>query len=274
MVEVGEETWGSAWPTMYQALGGNPWAAMPSLHFATSRSAAISLGEAGRAPGAVGWAYALTLGFALVYLGEHYVTDLAGGRGAGQRRAARRAAGRASVLGVNRGAAAHGADRHRVGSQACLQERARRERQRRRRAADCSPRRRVIQTLVVVVALLVGIYFLFPKLVGLGDALGKLDDADPVWIAIAIGFNVVAYRDLHRPLQGGGRRRRAAPDLGRDLRDQHGRGRRDAALLGGGGGRHRAHLLGAAQGGDARATTWRAAWSPSSPCTTPSTRSR
>ena len=36
MVEVGEETWGSAWPTMYEALGGNPWAAMPSLHFATS----------------------------------------------------------------------------------------------------------------------------------------------------------------------------------------------------------------------------------------------
>ena len=36
MVEVGEETWGSAWPTMYDALGGNPWAAMPSLHFATS----------------------------------------------------------------------------------------------------------------------------------------------------------------------------------------------------------------------------------------------
>ena len=37
MVEVGEETWGSAWPKMYDALGGNPWAAMPSLHFATSR---------------------------------------------------------------------------------------------------------------------------------------------------------------------------------------------------------------------------------------------
>ena len=52
---------------------------MPSLHFATSTMAAISLGEAGRAPGAVGWAYALTLGFALVYLGEHYVTDLAAG---------------------------------------------------------------------------------------------------------------------------------------------------------------------------------------------------
>lgn len=79
MVPVGEDTWGSAWPALYGALGGNPWAAMPSLHFATSTMAALSLSEAGRAPGAVGWAYALTLGFALVYLGEHYVTDLAAG---------------------------------------------------------------------------------------------------------------------------------------------------------------------------------------------------
>jgi hypothetical protein len=79
MVEVGEGTWGRAWPTLYGALGSNPWAAMPSLHFATSAMAAISLSEAGRGPGAVGWAYALTLAFALVYLGEHYVTDLAAG---------------------------------------------------------------------------------------------------------------------------------------------------------------------------------------------------
>ena len=81
MVEVGEETWKSAWPGMYSALGGNPWAAMPSLHFATSVTAAISLAETGRTAGAAGWAYALTLGFALVYLGEHYVTDLIAGAG-------------------------------------------------------------------------------------------------------------------------------------------------------------------------------------------------
>jgi membrane-associated phospholipid phosphatase len=79
MVEVGEPTWGSAWETMYGTLGGNPWAAMPSLHFATSVSAALSLSESGRVEGALGWSYALTLGFALVYLGEHYVTDLAAG---------------------------------------------------------------------------------------------------------------------------------------------------------------------------------------------------
>lgn len=81
MIGVGEETWRSAWPAMYGALGGNPWAAMPSLHFATSTMAAISLSEAGRVEGAVGWSYALTLGFGLVYLGEHYVTDLLAGAG-------------------------------------------------------------------------------------------------------------------------------------------------------------------------------------------------
>jgi uncharacterized protein (TIRG00374 family) len=53
--------------------------------------------------------------------------------------------------------------------------------------------RRVVQTVVVVLVLLGAIYFLFPKLVGLGDALSRLDDADPLWVGIAIGFNVLAY---------------------------------------------------------------------------------
>ena len=79
MVEVGEGTWGRAWPKLYESLGGNPWAAMPSLHFATSVLAAILLAESGPVAGAAGWGYALTLGFALVYLGEHYAVDLAAG---------------------------------------------------------------------------------------------------------------------------------------------------------------------------------------------------
>jgi membrane-associated phospholipid phosphatase len=52
---------------------------MPSLHFATSVMAAHQLAETGPFAGAVGWAYAATLGVALVYLGEHYVVDLAAG---------------------------------------------------------------------------------------------------------------------------------------------------------------------------------------------------
>jgi membrane-associated phospholipid phosphatase len=79
MVEVGEDTWGRAWPKLYESLGGNPWAAMPSLHFGTSMLVALLLSEVGPLAGIAGWSYALTLGFALVYLGEHYVLDLAAG---------------------------------------------------------------------------------------------------------------------------------------------------------------------------------------------------
>jgi uncharacterized membrane protein YbhN (UPF0104 family) len=66
--------------------------------------------------------------------------------------------------------------------------------------------RRVVQTVLVVLIVLVGIYFLFPRLVGLGDALSKLDDAEPVWIGVAIGFNVVAiatYVALFKAVVGG-----------------------------------------------------------------------
>jgi membrane-associated phospholipid phosphatase len=79
MVEVGEEEWGKAWPVLYDTLGGNPWAAMPSLHFATSLMAALLLAETGTVEGAAGWTYVAALGFALVYLGEHYVIDLLAG---------------------------------------------------------------------------------------------------------------------------------------------------------------------------------------------------
>jgi membrane-associated phospholipid phosphatase len=76
MVEHGEAFWKDNWEPLYSVLGGNPLAAMPSLHFATSLMAAHLLTEAGPVEGAIGWTYALTLGFALVYLGEHYLVDL------------------------------------------------------------------------------------------------------------------------------------------------------------------------------------------------------
>jgi membrane-associated phospholipid phosphatase len=82
MVEYGQFFWKDGWGPLYSVLGGNPLAAMPSLHFATSTMAAQLLSDAGgRASiaGALGWAYAGTLGFALVYLGEHYVVDLIAG---------------------------------------------------------------------------------------------------------------------------------------------------------------------------------------------------
>jgi len=79
MAEVGQRVWGRLWSPLYGFLGGNPLAAMPSLHFATSLMAARMLAETGPAAGAAGWTYAGVLGFALVYLGEHYVIDLAAG---------------------------------------------------------------------------------------------------------------------------------------------------------------------------------------------------
>ena len=79
MVEYGEQFWRSGWAPLYGVLGGNPLAAMPSLHFATSVTAAHILAETGTGAGLLGWAYTALLGTALVYLGEHYVVDLMAG---------------------------------------------------------------------------------------------------------------------------------------------------------------------------------------------------
>jgi hypothetical protein len=79
MIEYGEQFWGDRWDALYDVFGGNPLAAMPSLHFATSLMAAHLLAEVGPVAGAVGWSYAGMLGLALVYLGEHYAVDLIAG---------------------------------------------------------------------------------------------------------------------------------------------------------------------------------------------------
>ncbi|HKR98635.1 MAG TPA: phosphatase PAP2 family protein [Candidatus Dormibacteraeota bacterium] len=56
-------------------MGANPFAAMPSDHFASAATTAMLLSELGPLTGALGWGYALALACALVYLGEHYVID-------------------------------------------------------------------------------------------------------------------------------------------------------------------------------------------------------
>jgi uncharacterized protein (TIRG00374 family) len=53
--------------------------------------------------------------------------------------------------------------------------------------------RRLIQTLVAVVLLVVAIYVLFPRIVGLEGALEKMSDGDPIWIGLGIAFNLVAF---------------------------------------------------------------------------------
>ncbi len=79
MAEAGERVWRRLWNPLYHSLQGNPFAAMPSLHFGTSVMAARILSQVGPGHAALGWAYALILGFGLVYLGEHYVIDLLAG---------------------------------------------------------------------------------------------------------------------------------------------------------------------------------------------------
>ena len=52
---------------------------MPSLHTAVTVTLAIFLTQAGRRIGILGWTYAAAMGFALVYLGEHYLVDVVAG---------------------------------------------------------------------------------------------------------------------------------------------------------------------------------------------------
>jgi hypothetical protein len=100
MIEYGEQYWQDRWGALYDVLGGNPLAAMPSLHFATSLMAAHILTEVGPVSGAIGWTYVGLLGTALVYLGEHYAIDLVAGAALTEtvRRAAPRLAPAARAL--------------------------------------------------------------------------------------------------------------------------------------------------------------------------------
>ena len=58
---------------------GNPWGSMPSDALPAAAITARSLGEISAAAGALAWALTAIDGFVLVYLGEHYVTDLIAG---------------------------------------------------------------------------------------------------------------------------------------------------------------------------------------------------
>jgi uncharacterized protein (TIRG00374 family) len=65
--------------------------------------------------------------------------------------------------------------------------------------------KRLIQTGIAVILLLVAIYVLVPKVIGLKGALSKLEDGDPVWIAIGVGCCVAmfaAYVALFRGVVG------------------------------------------------------------------------
>jgi membrane-associated phospholipid phosphatase len=60
-----------------EVASANEVAAMPSLHLAIP--AVLALVAVSRTLRALGWLYVAAMGVSLVYLGEHYVVDLAGG---------------------------------------------------------------------------------------------------------------------------------------------------------------------------------------------------
>jgi uncharacterized protein (TIRG00374 family) len=69
-------------------------------------------------------------------------------------------------------------------------------------------RRKLVGGMALFVLIIVAIYVVFPRLVGLDDALRKLDEATWYWIAIAVAFNLAAfaaYVALFRGVLGGTR---------------------------------------------------------------------
>jgi uncharacterized membrane protein YbhN (UPF0104 family) len=53
-------------------------------------------------------------------------------------------------------------------------------------------RRNLIFGVLFIVAALVGMYFLVPKLAGLNQTWGRLEHGDPAWLAVAAGFEVLS----------------------------------------------------------------------------------
>jgi uncharacterized protein (TIRG00374 family) len=53
--------------------------------------------------------------------------------------------------------------------------------------------KRLAETLFIVLLLVAAIYVLVPKVFDIQNALGKLGDANAIWIAVALAFNVLAF---------------------------------------------------------------------------------
>jgi membrane-associated phospholipid phosphatase len=70
---------GDAFEQGHRVAGGNEVAAMPSLHMAITVVAALVLWRSRWQFRAIGPIYAASMGFALVYLGEHYAIDVVAG---------------------------------------------------------------------------------------------------------------------------------------------------------------------------------------------------
>ena len=73
-------------------------------------------------------------------------------------------------------------------------------------AALLGNKRRMIMLALAVVLMIVAIYFVFPKVVGVTNAFDRLDDATWYWLVAAVGFNAasfIAYTTLFQGVLGG-----------------------------------------------------------------------
>ena len=185
MVEYGEQFWSAGWAPLYGVLGGNPLAAMPSLHFATSVTAAHVLSRDGprrrrRSAGPT----PRTLGLALVYLGEHYVVDLAAGLALaeGDPRARRRwrapALARVSAAVQRAGGAGARHDATALGADGAGRPGAARGRGRPRRAAGAPAHAAATCSRCrgFLAASIAALYFLLPQLAGLDDTWQRIEE--------------------------------------------------------------------------------------------------
>ena len=224
MVDAGEQVWRDAWQPLVrrvqqQPVGGD---AVASLRHVADGGDACSA-RSGQAAGAAGWAYAGTLGFALVYLGEHYVTDLA--------------AGAALVALIRRGeplaeppsrpstassAAWRRSRRNSTFAPARIRVDAPWECERwgfeggGRRTLPMTPEeagfgaavheaeegdeprffenpKRIAQTLIIAIVAVAAIYFAFPQIVGVEDGIKRIGQGDPWWIALAFAFSLLMF---------------------------------------------------------------------------------
>jgi membrane-associated phospholipid phosphatase len=79
ITDIGHGTSPETYRRGYEIASGNPVAAMPSLHMAVTCIIALIGWRCHRLSGVGGVLYAASMGFALVYLGEHYVVDILAG---------------------------------------------------------------------------------------------------------------------------------------------------------------------------------------------------
>lgn len=80
MEPVGRQLGGGLYQAGYRVVGeSNPIAAMPSIHFAITYLLVLVAAEERKRWRVLAWSYAICMGVALVYMGEHYVIDVIAG---------------------------------------------------------------------------------------------------------------------------------------------------------------------------------------------------